>query len=180
MEPKENGPYVISVDQASPDAATAALERFQPTGDVFTMHSISGPSFIRRQKELAAPCYPSRALLYTSTPFTFCILSVSALAWYLLRDVCDWYDADFTQDGEESSPRRSISIRLLLLFVPLLAAVDCIVNLFVCLLIFPMIFLKCCYPFKPKLIEARRNGSPRSCKASIAAMHQCGMSLCVM
>jgi len=35
---------------------------------------------------------------------------VAAFAWLLLRDVCDWYDADFTQAGEEpQSPKQYVS-----------------------------------------------------------------------
>jgi len=137
---------VLSVNLQSP--VTPKPLGYGPFAEEFGQRqSISGPSFIRQQKENAAPCYP-----------------VSALGWLVMRDVCDWYDVDFTQDGEEaSSPKRSISIRLLLVFVPILAFVDLCLNFLLCVFILPLLFLKCCYPFRPRLIEARKSGSPYSC-----------------
>lgn len=58
---------------------------------------------------------------------------------------------------------RSISIRLLLLFVPPLALLDFILNFLFCVSIFPVLFLWCCYPFKPKVLSSRKDGPPFSC-----------------
>lgn len=163
MEAKEHGTYVMSVDDLSPTAQA------HPTVAIFTeppptTTSISGPSFLRRQKENAAHCFPGLSQIEAPLQWT----AVSALAWLLLRDVCDWFDADFTQDGEEaSSPKRSISIRLLLLFVPPLAVVDLVINFLLSVFILPLVMLKCCYPFKAKLIEARKAGSPHSCPSRV-------------
>lgn len=92
------------------------------------------------------------------------VFLVACLAWLLLRDVCDWYDSDFTQEGDvPTNSRSAISIRVLLLFVPILAIVDALLNFGLSILILPLFFLKCCYPFKTKLIDARKAGSPHSC-----------------
>eukprot|EP00210_Caulerpa_lentillifera_P007736 g7382.t1 len=133
--------------------------RVHPTGEVvavvgpvahntvITSSSLAVSSFLRREKAERLRCYPG-----------------ASFAWCLLRDVCDWYDTDFTQDGQEpQSPKKSISIRLLLLLVPPLVLIDLILNLIFTILIFPLLFLWCCYPFKIEVITARRNGPPYSC-----------------